>query len=243
MPGLHKPRSSSKKKMRRMRASVGNKHSAGDPAENLAVLRAVFEASPDEFFVKDLEGRYLLVNAAGAAVGGHTVEQMLGKTDAELHPQQIARKFRERDQQVISTGQTISYEDSSVPGLRPFLVTKGPLRDARGKIVGVFGIGRDAIAGKRAEQLQEVVYRLAEAAHKSPTLDDLYRVVHENIHTVMPAQNFYIALYDEEEDLLSFPYFVDEVDKPLRPAKPGRGRTSYVLRTGKSLLCTMEVHE
>jgi PAS domain S-box-containing protein len=59
----------------------------------------------------------------------------------------------------------------------------------------------------------------------------------------MPAQNFYIALYDEKEDLLSFPYFVDEVDAPAPPQKPGRGLTEYVQRTGKSLLCDRALDE
>ncbi|HRQ32957.1 MAG TPA: GAF domain-containing protein, partial [Anaerolineales bacterium] len=54
----------------------------------------------------------------------------------------------------------------------------------------------------------------------------------------MPAQNFYIALYDEASNLLSFPYYVDEMEGmiSLPPARPERGMTGYVLRTGKSLL-------
>lgn len=68
-------------------------------------------------------------------------------------------------------------------------------------------------------------------------------MVHEVICTVMSATNFYIALYDEKEDLLVFPYFVDEVDVPPPPQKLGRGLTAFVLRTGKSLLCDRSVDE
>ena len=57
----------------------------------------------------------------------------------------------------------------------------------------------------------------------------------------MPAKNFYIALYDQSAALLSFPYFVDEIDQPDAPRKPGRGLTEYVLRTGKALLASPEV--
>jgi signal transduction histidine kinase len=53
----------------------------------------------------------------------------------------------------------------------------------------------------------------------------------------MPAKNFYIALYDADDDLLSFPYFVDERDEPSEPHRPGRGLTEFVLRSGRSLLC------
>jgi PAS domain S-box-containing protein len=59
----------------------------------------------------------------------------------------------------------------------------------------------------------------------------------------MPAQNFYIALYDKEKNVLSFPYFVDEVNKSESPRKLGKGLTEYVLKTGKSLLCTPAVDE
>ncbi len=52
----------------------------------------------------------------------------------------------------------------------------------------------------------------------------------------MPVDNFYIALYDPEADLLSFPYFVDQQDQSSPPYKPGHGLTEYVLRTGRPLL-------
>jgi PAS domain S-box-containing protein/putative nucleotidyltransferase with HDIG domain len=91
---------------------------------------------------------------------------------------------------------------------------------------------------KRAESLQSAVYQISEAAAKSSSLDELFRSVHSIIGQVMPAQNFYIALYDESSNLLSFPYYVDEVDVSayIPATQPGRGMTEYILRTGKPLL-------
>jgi PAS domain S-box-containing protein len=57
----------------------------------------------------------------------------------------------------------------------------------------------------------------------------------------MPAKNFYIALYDKNSNLISFPYFVDEVDEPFPPSPPGKGLTEYVLRTGEPLFASPEV--
>ncbi|MBI1749993.1 MAG: PAS domain S-box protein [Acidobacteria bacterium] len=213
--------------------------------ESHALLSAVIEGTPDEIFLKDLQGRYLMVNSTVARAWGYSVEHMIGKTDEELFPPETACEFREGDRQAIAAGQPITFEatTTSGDGTRTFLMNKGPIRDDHGNIVGVFGIGREITERKRAEHLQAAVYRLAEAADKSPTLHDLYRAVHQNIQAVMPAQNFYIALYDEKEDLLSFPYWVDEVDAPLPSGKPGKGVTAYVLRTGKPLLCTLAVYE
>jgi len=52
----------------------------------------------------------------------------------------------------------------------------------------------------------------------------------------MSVENFYIALYDPDADLISFPYFVDQYDQAPPPKKPGRGLTEYVIRTGHILL-------
>ncbi|MBI1803442.1 MAG: response regulator [Ignavibacteriae bacterium] len=90
---------------------------------------------------------------------------------------------------------------------------------------------------KQAENLQDAVYRIAQAATVSRSLEDLYHAVHEIMKEVMVAENFYIALYDEKDDLLSFPYFADEFDEAGPPHKPGKGLTEYVLRSGQSLLC------
>jgi PAS domain S-box-containing protein len=57
----------------------------------------------------------------------------------------------------------------------------------------------------------------------------------------MPAKNFYIALYDSKQNILSFPYFVDEYDAAPAPKPPGKGLTEYVLRTGVPLLASPEV--
>jgi len=59
----------------------------------------------------------------------------------------------------------------------------------------------------------------------------------------MPATNFYIALYDDRAQTLTFPYFVDEAESPPPPQKLGRGLTEYVLRRGRPLLASQAVFE
>ena len=113
----------------------------------------------------------------------------------------------------------------------------------REKLVRVWGTKRDITAEKQAELMKDLVLRIAQIQDTSQTLDDLYAEVHRLIQEVIPVKNFYIALYDKEEDILSFPYFVDEYDKPDPPRKLGMGLTEYVLRTGKSLLCTPAVDD
>lgn len=93
--------------------------------------------------------------------------------------------------------------------------------------------------------LQDALYRIVQAAERADSLEDLLPRLHAIINEVMPAANFYIALYDEESNTVTFPYFVDEVDVPPEGGRQplGRGLTEYVLRTGKSLLCDQTLHE
>jgi PAS domain S-box-containing protein len=107
----------------------------------------------------------------------------------------------------------------------------------------ILGTAFDITKHKRAEVLQDAVYRIAQAADRLKSLDDLLPAVHAIIAEVMTAENFYIALYDKDRNLLSFPYFVDEVDIPPQPSRPGRGLSEYVLRTGKSLLVDLDLHD
>ncbi len=90
---------------------------------------------------------------------------------------------------------------------------------------------------KQAANLQETVYRIADAAQTTDSLQDLYPLIHSHIAQVMPANSFYIALYDESADLISFPFSLDEIDNSyVTPYAPTKGLTAYVIKTGRSLL-------
>ena len=91
---------------------------------------------------------------------------------------------------------------------------------------------------QRGERLQAALFRIAELANTSDSLEKFYAATHQVISGLLYARNFYIALVDEENGQLTFPYSIDEVDG-MRPARAhGRGATEYVLRHAKPLLAT-----
>ena len=96
---------------------------------------------------------------------------------------------------------------------------------------------------KRAEEVQSAIYKISEAANAAESPADVYRSIHQILSALMPAENFYIALYDAARDLVTFPYFVDQFDEVPGPRKPGRTLTAYVLRTGHPLLASPKVFE
>src|SRR5205823_3215772 len=77
------------------------------------ILQAVMEATPDAIFVKDLEGRYVLVNEAAARFLGKSPDEIIGKHDLELYPEETARQFIEDDRKVLESGNPHVFPDSS----------------------------------------------------------------------------------------------------------------------------------
>ncbi len=118
------------------------------------LLGSIVDGSEDPIFVKDVERRYILVNAAEARGVRERPEDMLGLRDEDLYPPSVAELTRRMDEQVLATGKSLLYEqefENRVEGRRQFLLRKSPLLDERGRARGVIGIARDVSALKRAE--------------------------------------------------------------------------------------------
>jgi len=104
---------------------------------------------------------------------------------------------------------------------------------------------------QQTEQIQNALYRIAEAASAADDLQAFYATIHGIVGELMYAENAYIALYDDERDALNFPYYVDSVEtevpdpKAWEPMGVGnaRGTTAYVLRTGKPIRLDDAAHK
>ena len=96
---------------------------------------------------------------------------------------------------------------------------------------------------KRAQEVQSVLYRISDAALTAQTLNELYSSIHAIVGELLPANNFFISLYDENAGLLHFPYHADQFDFVWPSIKPGRSLSAYVLRTGEPVLATPEVFD
>ncbi|MCX6544834.1 MAG: PAS domain-containing protein [Acidobacteria bacterium] len=106
-----------------------------------ALLKSVTEGTSDAVYVKDAMGRYLMCNSATAEFVGKPSGEVLGKDDTALFAPDEARQVMAGDRGVMASGVA-----------RTFLSTKGPVHDAQGEVIGLFGIARDITERKQVEE-------------------------------------------------------------------------------------------
>jgi PAS domain S-box-containing protein len=122
--------------------------------KNLALLRGITEGTTDAVFVKDLQGRYLMINSAGGRFLGRRTEEVIGRNDVELFNPEEGREIMKRDREVMQSGSMQTYEEGATSGgvARTYLSSKGPFRDPNGEVVGLLGICRDITDRKDVEE-------------------------------------------------------------------------------------------
>lgn len=133
------------------------------------VLRTLLDSLSDcHVFAKDTQSRFITTNAFHLkSLGVSALPDVIGKTDFDFFPKELARKYYEDEQQVMRTGQALIDQDERMldpqGGEHWLLTTKTPLRDAEGLITGLVGISRDITARKRNEnELAQQKQRLEE---------------------------------------------------------------------------------
>ncbi len=113
------------------------------------------------------------------------------------------------------------------------------LRDANSNIIGGIESFEDITVRKRSELIQEITKNISNAVLLSDDLENLIQIIKDELHKLVDTQNFYIALYDDQTKMISFPFFINDKDK-IEPYPLGKSLTSYVIRNKKSLLANIE---
>jgi PAS domain S-box-containing protein len=124
--------------------------------ENMAILRAISDTSADVMFAKDRQGRMRFANPATLALIGRPLDQVIGKTDAELLADPaVALAVMENDRAVMDAGQSAEYEEQ-VPmpdgTHKVWLSRKIPYLDDDGAVIGLLGVSREITERARKEQ-------------------------------------------------------------------------------------------
>ena len=118
------------------------------------LLQSVLDNATAVIYIKDTQGRYLLINRQYETLFHITREEVTGKTDHDLFPKEAADAFRANDLEVLRAGAPIKVEEVAPhdDGLHTYISLKFPLRDPEGKAYAVCGISTDITDRKRAEE-------------------------------------------------------------------------------------------
>src|SRR4051812_36028988 len=211
----------------------------------VAILRAQQEATLDGILVVDDRGTILSYNRRFLEMWGIPEETARGADDNELLGF-ASDKVEDWDEfielvnhlythpDIVRSSDTVKLKDGRVLSRASVPIVSGQ------RVRGRAWYFRDVTESVRNEQMQSALFRIATLSRDARNLDEFYGAVHGIVNGLMEATYFYIAEYDAERDILTFPYFVDKYDPAPVGRPPGRGLTAYVLRTGKPLLATPE---
>jgi PAS domain S-box-containing protein len=157
-------------------------------------LQTILDNIPDRIYFKDTQSRFLkLSKGLAQRLRVEDPAQAIGKTDRDFFPPESAEEFYQDEQRIIQTGQPLinKIEKQTTPGgeLVWSSVTKMPLRDEKGRIVGIVGINRDITELKRAErELEQTHKRLVEASRQAGMAEVAIGVLH-NVGNVLNSVN------------------------------------------------------
>ena len=129
-------------------------------ARENALLNSIIQGASDSIYAKDLEGRYISINEAGAGYFGRDISEIIGSTDAELLGLESVRKLIESDNKLFKTGNSVTYENRGGVGVGNsyFSSTKTPLRDAEGNVIGLIGISRDVTSARLSDAKYRFIF-------------------------------------------------------------------------------------
>jgi len=199
-----------------------------------APAASLLDGMADMAYMKDLDGRYLLINQAGARLLGKSVAEIVGRDDSTLFPAEIARMHADQDRATLASGGALTFEEEIRAGGRTILLqtVKSVCRDATGAVVGLAGIARDMSERKHLEAaLRERERELREAQRiaglgtwrydcktgVTTWSDEIYR-----IYGLEPSQNPepYAECHARPDQSSSGKKFLEAFDRAIQFGKP-----------------------
>ncbi len=202
--------------------------------ENQALIQALVHHAPVAISIKDRAGRYSFVSPAFCRSLGPSVDEAVGRTSEELLPPEAAAKLRAADEMVLATGEALGADKAFAVEIGPLmhLITKFPVRDPQGEIVGIGTIGVDITEQEKTKEAlsrnEAYLRALVEANPSSIFLKDLerrYVLINSAFEKVLGRRREEIVGKTVAELELYDRTFVEEID----------AFDDEVLRSGKAI--------
>ncbi|HLK69191.1 MAG TPA: PAS domain S-box protein [Bryobacteraceae bacterium] len=161
------------------------------------LLNSVIEGTTDAVYVKDCDGRFLLVNGAACKMVGKRAEEILGRDDRTLFSPETAEQGMAHDRRIMTSRRVESCEDELVlaTGERILIQkTEGPVFDGQGNLIGIFGMSRDITSQKRSEEERAKLWAQLLQAQKMESVGRMAGGVAHDFNNLLTVINGYSAL-------------------------------------------------
>lgn len=200
-------------------------------------FKSLIDSMPHNVFGKDLEGRFMIVNQSYCQTEGKTAQEILGKTDFEMHPSHLAEKYRADDLAIMESGRvfsTIEKHQALMGAAHYVQVIKAPLYDEHGQTKGILGIFWDI---SELMRMQESLQDSEERYHSviSVLADGL--ILQDrlgNVITMNPSARQILGLDIETVNGLTiFPPHYQLVDIHRQPFRLEELPTLQAIKTGQ----------
>lgn len=206
-------------------------------------LSTAVEQSPTTTIITDINGLIEYANLKAVELTGYSQEEIIGKKsnilNSGFHSDEFYKELWETiERDKIWKGEfqnrkkdgELFWESASI----------SPIHDDSGRITNYVKVAEDITEKKRAEQIQLVLYNISNAVLRTDSLELLIETIQNELASVIDTSNFYVALYDEKDDSLFFPFYSDKKDSFSRVSAK-KTLTKYVIETKKPLLANLAV--
>ncbi|MBI9037631.1 MAG: response regulator [Bacteroidales bacterium] len=194
------------------------------------------EAPVEAIFISE-KGICIDQNLSAQNMFGYSLKEAIGRPGTDW----ITPQSREIVLKNMMSGYEKPYE---VTALRKNGETfpaeiQGRMVEIDGRMIRITALN-DITQRKKSDQAQKILYNISNAANTNESVEELCKLIQKQLGTIIDTTNFYVALYDNENDTISLQYMADQLDE-LSTFPAGKTLTAYVIKSEKSLLATKKI--
>jgi len=203
----------------------------------LRKLTIAIEQSPNAIIITNKDGYIEYVNPKYSEMTCLSLTESIGKIPGYFLPEKISKEKFDQIWKTINSGLIWQGEFSCTKETGEVFFESAvitPISEREGKIVNFLIIKEDITEKRRNELTRQILFKISKAGATCKNLDELIDQIKINLKELINVDNFYIAIYDKENDSFNLPHFQDQKDE-VYSFNASRTLTEYVFKNKKQL--------